>query len=57
VPGEPVPSKQNTHNLDNKLRTTGSLLDKKTRQEIRCAYNRNWMIMMLDLKFTKKISY
>lgn len=56
MPGEPVPSKQNTHNLDNKLRTTGSLLDKKVTQEIWCADNRNW-ILVLDLKLTKKISY
>jgi hypothetical protein len=28
-PGEPVPSKQSIHNLVNKLKTTGSLLDKK----------------------------
>jgi hypothetical protein len=57
VPGEPVPSKQNIHNLDNKPRTTGSLPDKKARQEIRCVDNRNWMILVLDLKLTKKISY
>jgi len=57
VPGEPVPSKQNIYNLDNKLGTTGSLLNKKARQKIRCADNRNWMIMVPDLKLTKKISY
>jgi len=28
-PGEPVPSRQSIHNLVNKLKRTGSLLDKK----------------------------
>jgi DNA-binding transcriptional regulator PaaX len=55
VPGETNPSKQIIYNLVNKLRTTGSLQDKKARQETRRADNRNWKILVLELKLTKKI--